>query len=45
MAGTVIVPWYTTGFRKDGFEKVLDGGRCGRPALRRHLLRRLPLAR
>ncbi len=23
MAGTVIVPWYATGFRKDGLEKAL----------------------
>jgi hypothetical protein len=22
--GTVIVPWYATGFRKDGFEEVLN---------------------
>jgi hypothetical protein len=24
MAGTVIVPWYATGFRKDGFEPALS---------------------
>jgi hypothetical protein len=24
MAGTVIVPWYATGFRADGFEKALN---------------------
>ena len=24
MAGTVIVPWYATGFRADGFEQVLN---------------------
>jgi len=24
MAGTVIVPWYATGFRADGFEKDLN---------------------
>ncbi len=24
MAGTVIVPWYATGFRSDGFEAVLN---------------------
>jgi hypothetical protein len=25
MAGTVIVPWYATGFRADGFEGALNG--------------------
>jgi hypothetical protein len=24
MAGTVIVPWYATGFRNDGFEEALN---------------------
>jgi len=24
MAGTVIVPWYATGFRADGFQQALD---------------------
>src|SRR6185312_15998026 len=24
MAGTVIVPWYATGFRSDGFEEALN---------------------
>lgn len=24
MAGTVIVPWYATGFRADGFERALN---------------------
>jgi hypothetical protein len=24
MAGTVIIPWYATGFRADGFEVALD---------------------
>jgi len=24
MAGTVIVPWYATGFRADGFEQALN---------------------
>ena len=44
MAGTVIVPWYATGFRGDEFEKDLNevGGR--RAALRRELIRRVPLS-
>jgi hypothetical protein len=25
VAGTVIVPWYATGFRADGFERALNG--------------------
>ena len=25
MAGTVIVPWYATGFRADAFERALNG--------------------
>jgi hypothetical protein len=25
MAGTVVVPWYATGFRADGFEEALNG--------------------
>ena len=25
MAGTVIIPWYATGFRADGFERALNG--------------------
>ena len=30
MAGTVIVPWYATGFRADGFEPALERDRRGR---------------
>jgi len=25
VAGTVIIPWYATGFRADGFERALNG--------------------
>ena len=45
MAGTVIVPWYATGFRADGFEEALDEVAAVGAALRRELLRRLPRAR
>ena len=38
MAGTVIVPWYATGFRADGLRERARRDRCGRAALRRHLL-------
>ena len=45
MAGTVIVPWYATGFRADAFEQALERGRAGGAALRRRLLRRVPRER
>ena len=45
MAGTVIVPWYATGFRADDFERALNEVARHRAALRRELLRRLPGAR
>ena len=45
MAGTVIVPWYATGFRADDFELALNEVARRGAALRRELLRRLPRAR
>ncbi len=45
MAGTVIVPWYATGFRADDLEHELNQVAAVALALRRELLRGVPLAR
>ena len=45
MAGTVIIPWYSTGFRGADLETALNEVAADGAALRRELLRGLPRAR
>ena len=42
---TIVVPWYATGFRADGFELALNEVAAASLRLRGELLRRLPLQR